>query len=169
MTKRPRPPKTSQHDHDQSPEAAPENEIGYGRPPRHRRFKPGQSGNLKGRPKQHRNVRTVVEEALNQRITIREGDRAHSRSKLDGVVLTILNKALQGDAKAQTMLIALLRSIGMTAETPEPTSAEPVTTHDADIIADFLRRQGASTENTAAPEHAVDDPQNTPLGKGSKS
>ena len=122
MAKRPPPPKTSQRDHGQSSETPPDYEIGYGRPPVHSRFKPGQSGNPKGRPKGHRNVRTVVEEALNKRITIREGDRTRSLSKLDGVVLTIVNKALQGDAKAQTALIALLRSLGMTAEVPEPTS-----------------------------------------------
>lgn len=25
--------------------------VGYGRPPRHRQFQPGRSGNIKGRPK----------------------------------------------------------------------------------------------------------------------
>ena len=105
---------------------------------------------------------------MNQRITIREGDHTRSRSKLDGVVLTILNKALQGHSKAQTMLIALLRSIGMTAETPKPTATEPITAHDVDIIADFFRRQGPSMENAAAPEHAVNNRQNSPPGKGTK-
>ena len=96
-------------------------------------------------------MRTVVEEVLNQRITIREGDRTRSLPKLDGVVLTMVNKALQGDVKTQTALFALFRSLGMTGEMPEPTSTEPVTAHDGEIIADFLRRHGASTDNAAAP------------------
>jgi hypothetical protein len=169
MAKHPRLPKTSQRDHDQSSEAAPDYEIGFRRPPVRRRFKPGQSGNSKGRPKGRRKVRTAVEEALNQRITIREGDRTHSLSKLDGFVLTILNKALQGDAKAQTVLITLLRSLGMTGEMPEPTSTEPITAHDGEIIADFLRRHGASTNNAAASdENATDNRQSTPSDKGTK-
>jgi hypothetical protein len=80
----------------------------------------------------------------------------------------MLNKALQGDAKALTALIALVRSVGMTAETPEPSRTEPVTAHDGDIIADFLRRQGVSTENAATSELAAENPQNIPPGKGTK-
>ncbi len=147
MAKHPRLTRKSQRDHRHSAAAKRDYEIGYGRPPQHSRFKPGESGNDKGRPKGRRNVRTVVEEVLNQRITIREGDRTRSLRKLDGVVLTMVNKALQGDVKAQASVLALLRSVGMTAEVPEPSSTEPVTAHDPDIIADFLRRHGTSTEN----------------------
>ncbi len=140
MAKHRRLPKKFQGDHSRSSQAAPDYEIGYGRPPVQSRFKPGKSGNLKGRPKGRPNVRTVVEEALNQRIVIREGERTRSVSKLKGLVLTILNKSLHGDTKTLTAFISLLRSLGMTGEMPEPTSTEPVTDHDADIIADFLRR-----------------------------
>jgi hypothetical protein len=169
MAKHPRIPKTSQRDHDQTSEATPDYEIGFRQPPVHRRFKPGQTGNPKGRPKGRRKVRTVVEEALNKRITIREGDRTRSLPKLDGVVLTMVNKALQGDAKALTALIQLIRSLGMTEEIPEPTSTEPVTAHDDEIIADFLRRHGASTNNTAASdENAPNNRQSTPPGKETK-
>jgi hypothetical protein len=68
--------------------------VGYGKPPAHTQFKPGQSGNPKGRRKGPRNVRTVVEEALNQRIRIKEGDRIRSLTKLDGVILTMVSAAL---------------------------------------------------------------------------
>ena len=39
---------------------APEYSVGYGRAPLHSRFKPGQSGNAKGRPKDSRNVKTEL-------------------------------------------------------------------------------------------------------------
>ena len=149
MAKHRRLPKKSQRDHSRSSQAAPDYEIGYGRPPVHSRFKPGKSGHLKGRTKGRRNVRTVVEEVLNQRIVIREGERTRSLSKLEGLVLTMVNKALQGDAKTQAALISLLRALGMTGEMPEPTRTEPVTDHDADVIADYLRRHAAPNENTA--------------------
>ena len=35
-------------------------QVGYCRPPLHSRFKPGQSGNPKGRPRQSRNMRTIA-------------------------------------------------------------------------------------------------------------
>ena len=82
--------------------------VGYGKPPVHTRFKPGQSGNPRGRRKGQRNVHTVVDEALSQRITIREGNRTRSVTKLDAVIVTMVNAALKGDAKAQASLMAMM-------------------------------------------------------------
>jgi hypothetical protein len=133
-------------------DAAPAYAVGYGRPPAHTRYKPGQCGNPRGRPKRQRNLRTVVEEALNQRITIREGNRTRSLTKLDGVVLTVVAGALKGDPKALTSLITLLRSIGMTAEAPAAIPREPFTSDDEAVIADFLERGGNHAEPTQPPE-----------------
>lgn len=143
---------SSQSDHI---EPSTEYEIGYGRPPAHGRFKPGQSGNPKGSPKRRRKVRTVIEEALDQKIRIRERDQSRSVSKLDAIVITMVNKALQGDAKALTNFIGLLRSVGLTSEMPEPSNAEPLTHHDEELIADFLRRHERSTEGTLADDPTV--------------
>jgi Family of unknown function (DUF5681) len=63
-------------------------------------------------------VHTVLKETLNQRITIREGDRTRSLTKLDGVILTMVSNALKGDAKAQASLITMMRSLGMIGEAP---------------------------------------------------
>ena len=40
---------SNREDADQSAEG--DYEVGYGKPPKHSRFKPGQSGNPKGRPR----------------------------------------------------------------------------------------------------------------------
>ena len=120
--------------------------VGYGRPPVHSRFKPGQSGNSKGRRKGQRNVRTVVDGELNQRITVREGNRTRSLTKLDAFIVTLVNAALKGDAKAWASLINLLRSLGMTGEPPAANDQKPFTADDESIIADFLRRQGSEEQ-----------------------
>lgn len=160
MARRSRPPQKPRPGRDQSSAATPHYEVGYGRPPLHSRFKPGQSGNPKGRPKRHRNLRTVVEEALNRTIKLRDGDRTRSVSTLEVLVTSMLNKAVKGDAKVLNVFIRLLGSVGITAEQPEPAGAEPVTANDADIIADFCRRLGAPRGSAAAPEDKVDDRQN---------
>ncbi len=169
MAKHPRPPKKSRPNDSYPSGVKRDYEIGYGRPPEHSRFKPGKSGNTKGRPKGRRNVRTVVEDVLNQRITIREGDRTRSLSKLDGLVLTMVNKALSGDAKALPPLIALLRSVGFINEVPEPTGGEPITAHDGEIIADFLRRHGKSMENATPSENEPNARQSARPQKETKS
>ena len=84
MAKQSHLPTPSQPEGSHSPERGSSSPVGYGRPPVHTRFKPGQSGNPKGRRKGQRNLHTVLTEALNQRITIREGDRTRSVTKLDG-------------------------------------------------------------------------------------
>ena len=37
-----------------------EYDVGYGRPPAHARFKPGKSGNPRGRPTGRKNLTTVI-------------------------------------------------------------------------------------------------------------
>jgi hypothetical protein len=169
MAKPPRLPKKHHLNEYPQSEAKRDYEIGYGRPPEHSRFKPGKSGNTKGRPRGRRNVRTVVEDVLSQRITIREGDRTRSLSKLDGLVLTMVNKALGGDAKALPPLIALLRSVGLINEAPEPASTEPITANDSEIVAEFIRRHGTSTEKATESENETKNHQSRPSREETKS
>ena len=56
-------------------------EVGYGKPPKHTQFKPGQSGNRKGRPRGQRNFRTVVNDALKRKSP---SGRANGRARSPG-------------------------------------------------------------------------------------
>ena len=94
-------------------------EIGYCKPPKHTRFKTGQSGNPQGRPRGQRNFGTAVRDAANRKITMREGDRTRNVSKMDGIIEVTLNKALQGDFKAVATFIQFARCAGLTDEKPE--------------------------------------------------
>jgi Family of unknown function (DUF5681) len=138
------------------------NSVGYGRPPVHTQFKKGQSGYPQGRRKGQRNVHTVVDEALSQRITIREGNRTRSVTKLDAVIVTMVNAALKGDAKAQASLIAMMRSLGMTGEPPKAANSEPFTADDQSLIADYFRRHGSTLRQPTDIDGTADPTDATP-------
>jgi hypothetical protein len=81
--------------------------VGYGRAPVHSRFKPGQSGNPKGRPKGSFNLATDLASELGEKIIVREDGQPRRVSKQRALVKSLMAKALQGDVKATAALLAL--------------------------------------------------------------
>ena len=77
-----------------------EYEVGYGRPPVHSRFKPGTSGNPKGRSKGTRNLATALERAFSEKVPIVDQGRRRKISKGEAAAKQLVNKAASGDLKA---------------------------------------------------------------------
>jgi hypothetical protein len=77
-----------------------EYEVGYGKPPKKKRFKKGQSGNAAGRPKGSKNFLTVLGKALNEQVIVTERGRQRSISKLEAMVTQLVNRAAGGDLTA---------------------------------------------------------------------
>jgi hypothetical protein len=137
------------------PVADDEYDVGYGKPPLHTRFKPGRTGNPKGRPKRHRNFKTVLEQVLEETIAIREGDRERTLPRIEVLVRTVVNRALQGDAKAMQNLIVLIRAFGGPALAGDEVGAEAVaavTHEDEALVAGFLRRFGSTLKDVGSAE-----------------
>lgn len=90
--------------------------IGYKKPPRHTRFKPGQSGNSSGRPKKKPSTFTEsFERELNTSITASENGKPQRLTKLQAIVKQQTNKALNGDPKATTLVMK-----AVAARQPDP-------------------------------------------------
>ena len=96
-------------------------EVGYGRPPRHTRFKKGQSGNPKGRPGGAKNLSTLLRQALNERVVIAENGGRRKVSKRQAVIKQLVNQAAKGDWRAAKLLFDLLQD---TERQTEPETAE---------------------------------------------
>ncbi len=94
--------------------------VGYGRPPVITRFKAGQSGNPKGRPKGRKKMAALLQDALDKRIPIREGDTLRKVSRAEAMILALVSKALKGDPKACATLIALTQQSGEFKPDPLP-------------------------------------------------
>jgi Family of unknown function (DUF5681) len=104
-----------------------------------------------GRKKGQRNKRTVVDETLNEKITVREGHRTRSVTKFRAICLKMTNDAVSGNVRAQSNIIALIQKLDLLGEPHEAKHAEPFTGDDPALIADFLRRHGNQVESTQPP------------------
>ena len=84
--------------------------LGYCNPPKHTRFKKGQSGNPQGRPKGTLNMATVLERTLREKVIINENGKRKTITKLEAALKQLTNKAASGELKALQLLAALVRS-----------------------------------------------------------
>jgi Family of unknown function (DUF5681) len=111
---------------------------GHGKPPKATQFKPGQSGNPRGRPKGVRNLRSDLANVLEKRVRIREDGQQHRVSGQRAMLLKLFEKALSGDIRAANQLFGMLMKLD--ADDPPEKEPENVTERDEAIIAEFLRR-----------------------------
>tara|TARA_R110000824_G_scaffold137343_1_gene301424 strand:- start:1455 stop:1901 length:447 start_codon:yes stop_codon:yes gene_type:complete len=121
-------------------------DVGYGKPPVHGRFKPGQSGNPKGRPKGAKNLKTDLSEELAERIQIREGGKSLKISKQRAVLKALVSKALGGDPRSATILIGLIAKLIEPDDSPQ--AEETLGPDDLEIIEAFLKRRLNPSQQT---------------------
>jgi hypothetical protein len=112
-----------------------EYEVGYGRPPKRAQFKPGQSGNPKGRPKGAKNEATIWRSVFNKKVAIREGGRERKVSLLEAMILKFTEAALKGDTK--TAAFALNRYRLAEGDSPSPDEPDQ---DDREVFEAFVRR-----------------------------
>jgi hypothetical protein len=97
-------------------------EVGYRKPPRQTRFRPGVSGNPHGRPKGAKNLATLVHEALNEPVFVTENGQRRKLTKREALIKQLVNRSAQGDLKALHLLLGIMQDI---ERRREPNSIEP--------------------------------------------
>lgn len=85
-------------------------EVGYGRPPKATRFKKGQSGNPKGRPKGALNAATLMRQIASETITAVENGRERRMSLLEVLLRQLARKGAKGDLKSTELVLRLFGS-----------------------------------------------------------
>ncbi|MCG8509588.1 MAG: DUF5681 domain-containing protein [Rhodospirillales bacterium] len=128
-----------------------EYEIGYKKPPKHTQFKPGQSGNSRGRPKGAKDLKTELMEELSEKISIKESGQPKKVSKQRAVFKTITARAVQGDTRAANILVNLMFRL-LHDETDAPANMnltaadEAILTRFEQQVLDKMRRRSDGNE-----------------------
>jgi hypothetical protein len=117
--------------------------VGYGKPPAASRFKPGQTGNPRGRPKGRKNLKTLIRQAMTAKISVQEGSSNRQVSKIEGVVLRQLQNALKGNDRSAMAVIRMALQLGFLDDSSDNHQAEEVfSAADERILQELINRRG---------------------------
>ena len=115
-------------------------EVGYGKPPRHTRFKKGEaSANPRGRPR--KNLAASLIEGLNKRVVVTENGRRRKIAVREAITSQLINKSATADLRAITILLDLLKDAEKqagAATAPEP--APRFTAADEEVVEQLIER-----------------------------
>ncbi|HVY88323.1 MAG TPA: DUF5681 domain-containing protein [Hyphomonadaceae bacterium] len=85
--------------------------VGYGKPPKHSRFGPGNRANPRGRPKGSPNLSTMAKRAAREKVTVVEHGRRKTITKIEAAFKQLLTKAAGGDPRAIQLAIEMFDRI----------------------------------------------------------
>ena len=114
-------------------------EVGYGKPPRRSRFKKGQSGNPRGRPRGSKNVSTLLSEALNEPVTVAENSGRRKITMRQAIIKQLVHQAAKANWRAMKILLDLLRDTEGQTE-PAPAGDTAFTAADEKVIEQLKAR-----------------------------
>jgi hypothetical protein len=80
-------------------------DVGYGKPPRAHRFKPGESGNPKGRAEGAKSEETILRELLQKKISLNERGKSRKITVHEGIYRRIIEDCLKGNTKSAAFLL----------------------------------------------------------------
>jgi Family of unknown function (DUF5681) len=123
--------------------------TGYKRPPLNTRFRPGVSGNPRGRQKGLRNFGTDVKATLTASVSLTDKGKTKRVSTQEAMLLRLKEKALKGDPRALEQLIRLAQIFN--EEGPQAgTDRQDMPAEDREILEAYA--EAARSRPSAVPD-----------------
>lgn len=113
--------------------------TGYKIPPKDTQFKPGKSGNPKGRPKGRKNTYTELSEVLSQKISITMDGKPVKINKRTAILLQAVNRAVKGELRAIQHILPYILAIDAENEHFDAIR-ETLSTNDQEILKNLKER-----------------------------
>ena len=86
----------------------PTSSVGYKNPPKHSQFKPGKSGNPRGRPKGKVPVSQMLAKLLAIKMKVNAGGTEKTVTRQEALFMSLISTGLKGGLSASKLLIQLL-------------------------------------------------------------
>jgi hypothetical protein len=118
-------------------------DVGYGKPPKANRFKPGKSGNPKGRPKAPPKFEDLMAKEANKSVTATVDGVKKTLLKGEVVVKAIMQKAMQGDVSCAKLVI-----LGLQAFPHEPEDEGAISAHELAVLKEILQEANPATKSS---------------------
>jgi len=139
-------------------------EVGYAKPPAKSRFRPGVSGNPKGRPKGSRNRPALHEERLKdiildeayRTVSVRDGERSVTVPIAQAVVRSLAVNAAKGKTRAQELFTELLAATERGNKRLHDEWLETAISYKADWTRELERRRALGISAPAPVPHPDD-------------
>jgi len=121
-----------------TPKAASEPyKVGYGKPPKHSQFKPGVSGNTKGRPKKVPTVAEIIQKELSLVVTVTLDGQPMKLTQGALVVKSLTRQAMNGNIASAKTLLGIWQLMK-----EEPTMAAAVSADEIKLLLEILKPDG---------------------------
>jgi len=111
--------------------------VGYGKPPLHSRFKPGNRANPAGRPRGAKGLKAVLARMLDRRIVVTEDGKRRKLSKRELGFARLVDKFSDGDLYATRLLMDIELALERRAP-DEPAGQSPLDEHDKEVIRNWV-------------------------------
>jgi hypothetical protein len=123
------------------------------------RFRKGQSGNRRGRPRKPKSVGAAITGAFNEKVPVTEGGRRRKITKLEATVKQIANKSASGDTQSTKLGLELVQK-AEERQSRSPAGPAQLTETDQQIAGRLMARmrQMILEENNDRDTDSTDTP-----------